>query len=171
MNRKSTMFCPTCGKENTIGRKFCVACGTNLEAVSQALTRSETDIFTRTDLALDQFIGRYAEHLFKDATDERTRPSVARSWKILGQGILTTLWDFLIASLMWNVLPIRFLILLITSPFRLLQERSESRKISKQPTEDYQPPQLEPAQTDDIASQQPSSVSEHTTERLKEYRS
>jgi len=30
------MFCPTCGKENALGRKFCIACGTNLEAVSQA---------------------------------------------------------------------------------------------------------------------------------------
>ena len=30
------MFCPTSGRENALGRKFCVACGTNLEAVSQA---------------------------------------------------------------------------------------------------------------------------------------
>ena len=165
------MFCPTCGKENTIERKFCVSCGTNLEAVSHALTRSETDLFTRTDLALDQFIGRYAEHLFKDAGDERTRPSVSRSWKILGQGVLTTFWDFLIASLMWNVLPFRFLILIITSPFRLLHERSERQKTIEGELVEGQQQQLPPVQPGDFLSEQPSSVSEHTTERLKEYRS
>jgi uncharacterized membrane protein YvbJ len=30
------MFCPTCGKGNALGRKFCVACGTNLGDVSQS---------------------------------------------------------------------------------------------------------------------------------------
>lgn len=160
------MFCPTCGKENAIGRKFCVSCGTNLEAVSQALTRSQTDIFTRTDLALDQFIGRYAEHLFKDAGDESEKPSLARSWKILGQGTLTTLWDIIIASLMWNVIPFRFLILLITSPFRLLHERSEKEKEKA-----YVPPAIAEAPGPALlggARETPASVSEQTTEHLRE---
>lgn len=159
------MFCPTCGKENSIGRKFCVACGTNLEAVSQALTRSQTDIFTRTDLALDQFIGRYAEHLFKDAGDESERPSLARSWKILGQGVLTTLWDIIIASLMWNVLPFRFLILLITSPFRLIHERGEKERRMQAVDRSDEPPYLPPREQHQL----PPSVSENTTERLAEH--
>lgn len=160
------MFCPNCGRDNPVGRKFCVACGTNLEAVSQALTRSQTDIFTRTDLALDQFIGRYAEHLFKDAGEESANPSLSRSWKILGQGVLTTLWDFLLASLMWNVIPLRFMILLITSPFRLMKERSEKGREYPPP---QSPPQLEGAR--EAPPQLPPSISENTTELLGEYRS
>jgi DNA glycosylase AlkZ-like/zinc-ribbon domain len=35
------VFCPTCGKENALGRKFCVACGTTLEVVSQELSGSK----------------------------------------------------------------------------------------------------------------------------------
>ncbi|QQS45522.1 MAG: zinc ribbon domain-containing protein [Acidobacteriota bacterium] len=164
------MFCPTCGRDNTIGRKFCVACGTNLEAVSQALTRSQTDIFTRTDLALDQFIGRYAEHLFRNAGDESERPSVARSWKILGQGVLTTFWDFLIASLMWNILPFRFLILLISSPFRLVIERSEKSKNYVPPLRELSPNEEARQLPGDTAPQLPASVSEETTRQLEEYR-
>ena len=61
------MFCPTCGKENALGRKFCVACGTNLEAVSQALSGSKTDFFTRTDAALDQLIQAELDALGRDA--------------------------------------------------------------------------------------------------------
>ena len=32
------MFCPKCGSNQGEGRKFCTVCGTNLAAVSQALT-------------------------------------------------------------------------------------------------------------------------------------
>ncbi len=61
------MFCPTCGKDNSRGRKFCASCGTNLEAISKALSGSTGDFFTKIDAALDQFIARYSEHVFKDA--------------------------------------------------------------------------------------------------------
>jgi hypothetical protein len=81
------MFCPTCGKENALGRKFCVACGTNLEAVSQALSGSKTDFFTRTDAVLDQLVARYAEHVFKDAPANTVDATVGKSWKILGQAV------------------------------------------------------------------------------------
>lgn len=114
------MFCPVCGKENSHRRKFCVACGTNLGAVSQALTGSRTDFFTRTDAALDQLIARYAEHVFREAPAETAGASVGRSWKLLGQGVLTSLMDMVLFSLMWNIFPLRFLILLISSPIRLL---------------------------------------------------
>src|SRR5262249_24329564 len=32
------MFCPKCGSNQGEGKKFCTVCGTNLAAVSQALT-------------------------------------------------------------------------------------------------------------------------------------
>ena len=76
------MFCPTCGKENALGRKFCVACGTNLEAVSQALSGSKTDFFTRTDAVLDQLLARYAERVFKDAPANTADATVGKAWKI-----------------------------------------------------------------------------------------
>jgi len=163
------MFCPTCGKENALGRKFCVACGTNLEAVSQALSGSKTDFFTRTDAALDQLIARYAEHVFKDAPANIADAKVGNSWKILGQGVLTSLMDMVLFSLMWNVLPLRFLILLISSPIRLLYERSNRQKITKAEIEEQTELRLPPAPTNEMLPKSVSSISEHTTERLREY--
>jgi len=163
------MFCPTCGKENALGRKFCVACGTNLEAVSQALSGSKTDFFTRTDAALDQLIARYAEHVFKDAPANIADAKVGNSWKILGQGVLTSLMDMVLFSLMWNVFPLRFLILLISSPIRLLYERSNRQKITKAEIEEQTELRLPPAPTNEMLPKSVSSISEHTTERLREY--
>lgn len=61
------MFCPICGRDNSIERKFCASCGTNLEAVSQALSGSDDDFFTKIDAGLDHFLAKYAEHVFKNA--------------------------------------------------------------------------------------------------------
>jgi hypothetical protein len=163
------MFCPTCGKENAIGRKFCVACGTNLEAVSQALSGSKTDFFTRTDAILDQLVARYAEHVFKDAPANTADATVGKSWKLLGQGVLTSFMDMILFSLMWNIFPLRFLILLISSPFRLLYERSNRQKIAK-PMPERQSALKQPAREKNEALPKPiASVSEHTTARLQEY--
>lgn len=160
------MFCPTCGKENALGRKFCVACGTNLEAVSQALSGSKTDFFTRTDAILDQLVARYAEHVFKDAPANTADVTVGKSWKLLGQGVLTSLIDMILFSLMWNIFPLRFLILLISSPFRLLYERSNRQKITK--TEIEEPAALKPAAaaTNEMLPKLAASVTEHTTDLL-----
>lgn len=157
------MFCPTCGKENALGRKFCVACGTNLEAVSLALSGSKTDFFTRTDAILDQLVARYAEHIFKDAPANTADATVGKSWKILGQGVLTSLMDMILFSLMWNIFPLRFLILLISSPIRLLYERSNRQKITK--TEIEEPPALKPPApaTNEMFPKSAASVTEHTT--------
>jgi len=163
------MFCPTCGKENALGRKFCVACGTNLEAVSQALSGSKTDFFTKTDAVLDQLIARYAEHVFKDAPANIADAKVSNSWKILGQGVLTSLMDMVLFSLMWNVFPLRFLILLISSPIRLLYERSNRQKITKAEIEGQTELKLPSAATNEMLPKSVSSISEHTTERLREY--
>ncbi len=163
------MFCPTCGKENSLGRKFCVACGTNLEAVSQALSGVKTDFFTRTDVALDQLIARYAEHVFKDAPANTADTTVGKSWKILGQGVLTSLIDMVLFSLMMNIFPLRFLILLISSPFRLLNERNNRQKIIPAQIKEEIEFKLPAHPTNEMLPESVASVTENTTERLKEF--
>ncbi|MCI0336247.1 MAG: zinc ribbon domain-containing protein [Acidobacteria bacterium] len=123
------MFCPNCGRENPIERKFCVSCGTNLEAVSQALSGSSDDFFTKTDNALDQFLAKYAEHVFKDAPASANDRTIIKSWRILGQSILTSFVDLILFSLMWNILPLRFIILLISTPFKLVSRRSSRQEV------------------------------------------
>ncbi len=162
------MFCPTCGKENALSRKFCVACGTNLEAVSQALSGSAMDFFTKTDAALDLLVAKYAEHVFKDAPANLTNTSVGKSWKLLGQGVLTSLMDVILFGLMWNIFPLRFLILLISSPIRLLYQRSGHQKIAKTEIEEHAALKP-PAATNEMLLKSPPSVSERTTERLRDY--
>jgi uncharacterized membrane protein YvbJ len=74
------MFCPNCGKDNLNQQKFCATCGTNLEAVSQLLSGTGSDFFTRIDSGLDQFIAKYAEHIFRDAPSAAIDRSVSHSW-------------------------------------------------------------------------------------------
>jgi len=163
------MFCPTCGKENALGRKFCVACGTNLEAVSQALSGSKTDFFTRTDAILDQLIARYAERIFKDAPANTADATVGKSWKILGQGVLTSLIDTILISLMWNIFPLRFLILLISSPIRLLNERSNRQKLTKAEIGERTAIKQSATEINEMLPKPVASISEHTTAKLQEY--
>lgn len=164
----AVMFCPSCGRENAQGIKFCVTCGTNLEAVSQALSGSPDDFFTKADSALDQLIARYAEHVFKDAPSNANNRRVGNSWKILGQGVVTSLTDMILFSLMWNILPLRFLILLISTPFRLLSQRGQQKKKSTadlKSRKGFAPPN--PSERW-LPGEAPS-ISEHTTEHLGEY--
>jgi zinc-ribbon domain len=120
------MFCPTCGRDNSTGRKFCATCGTNLEAVSQALSASDDDFFTKIDAGLDGFLARYAEHVFKNAPSNAAEQRLAKSWQVLGQSVLTSLVDLLLFTLMWNVIPLRFLLLVISTPVRLVTQRGRS---------------------------------------------
>jgi hypothetical protein len=137
------MFCPTCGKNNQLELKFCASCGTNLEAVSMALSGREEDFFTKIDTGMDQFIARYTEHGFKTAPSDASDRKVAKSWRLLGQAVLTSIVDMLLFMLMWNVLPLRFLLLLISTPFRLLSQRSEQENQEERPSiEDYKAPEL-----------------------------
>jgi hypothetical protein len=144
-----------------------VTCGTNLEAVSQALSGSHGDFWTKTDMALDQFTARYAEHVFKDAPASASSRRVGSSWKILGQGVVTSFVDMLFFSLMWSLLPLRFFMLLISTPFRLLSQRGRQKKI---PTADIKPPKISalPEPPERWLPDMPS-ISEHTTERLADY--
>jgi hypothetical protein len=164
------MFCPTCGRENLNEQKFCASCGANLEAVSQALSGTGTDFFTRIDTGLDQFIAKYAEHVFRDASSNATDRSVSNSWKLLGRGVLTSFVDLFLSLVIWNVFTVRFNILLFSTPFRLLSERSARLKNSKAGIDTGAPLRLpEPAPNQWLPGVPPS-VSEHTTERLREYR-
>ena len=122
------MFCPTCGRDNATARKYCASCGTNLEAVSQALTGSEDDFFTKIDAGLDHFLGKYAEHVFKNAPAHAAEQRIAKSWQVLGQSVMTSIVDLLLFTLMWNIIPLRFLLLLISTPVRLVTQRGRTRE-------------------------------------------
>ena len=122
------MFCPGCGRDDSHRRKFCPSCGTNLEAISQTLSESEEGAFDKAGKSLDKFIARYSEHVFKDAPSKAQEQGVGASWQILGQGILTSLFDLTLFTVMTVLLPIRFLILLIYTPVQLLSERNRNRR-------------------------------------------
>jgi hypothetical protein len=164
------MYCPKCGRDNLNEQRFCASCGTNLEAVSQVLSGTGTDFFTKLDSGLDQFIAKYAEHVFTDAPSKATDRSVSNSWKLLGRGVLTSFIDLFLSLVIWNVFTVRFNILLFSTPFRLLSERSSRLKKLNAGIDTDAPLRLpEPLQNEWISGAVPS-VSEHTTEILKEYR-
>ena len=118
------MYCPACGKENSLEQKFCAACGVNLYAVAQALTRREDDFFTKMDAGMDALLGRYTEHVFRRPLRRDGEARVARSWILLGQAAGTALLDLVLFTLMSTLLPIRLFLLVISTPFRLLAERN-----------------------------------------------
>ena len=160
------MFCPTCGRDNLAERKFCASCGTNLEAITRALTVSTEGLFTKVDTSLDQFIARYAEHLFKDAPVRALDRQIGRSWQVLGQGALTALFDLALFTVMTIVLPVKFLILLIYTPVRLLSERSTDQKSSTAELQSQRAPNLFEPMPRQWLSDSGSSVTEHTTLNL-----
>jgi hypothetical protein len=160
------MFCPSCGRDALLETKFCASCGTNLEVVSRALTGSRDDFFTRIDFGLDQLTARYSEHVFKNAGSKLDERRVGDSWKVLGQGVITAFVDLILFTLMSNVLPFRFLILLISTPFRLLSQKSRraaGRKVRI--SEDAALIDADDPSRRWLAGEAPN-VSEHTTQHL-----
>lgn len=158
------MFCPVCGRENkTTERRFCVSCGINLEAVSQALTRREDNFFTKLDNGFDQFIARYSEHVFKDASPNALDQRVGKSWRLLGKGALTSFVDLFLFILVWNILPLRFLILLISTPFRLFSEPGKERRSTTAELEGKKVADLPEPSSQQWLTKSPASVTEHTT--------
>jgi hypothetical protein len=160
------MFCPTCGKDNPLETKFCATCGTNLEVVSQALQGSEEDFFTKMDAGIDQLLARYSEHVFRNSPQVAADRQVGGSWKLLGRSVVTSLVDILLFFLMWNLLPLRFVILLVSSPFRLLASRGDRPQLKGPAAEGYKPPELSPARKTFPDGTIPS-VTETTTRNLK----
>src|SRR5262249_18294213 len=118
------MFCPSCGRDASLETKFCASCGTNLEVVSRALTGTRDDFFTKIDSGLDQLIARYAEHVFRNAPARIDEGRVGDSWKVLGQGVITTFVDLILFSLVGSGLPVGFWILRIPTPLRWLSKES-----------------------------------------------
>jgi hypothetical protein len=162
------MFCPTCGRDNSLERKYCVSCGTNLEAVSQALSGSEDNFFTRIDSGLDHFLARYAEHVFKNAPAHAAEQRVAKSWQVLGQSVLTSIINLLLFVLMWNVIPLRFLLLLISTPVRLILQRGEASKRTIPASSGV--PEVPEAEPQQWIAGSIGSVTEHTTAMLGKQR-
>ena len=169
------MFCPNCGKDNIPECKFCASCGTNLEVVTRALYRDSAGLFTRFDGALHQFIARYAERVFKRAPAADSR-SLSDGWKVLGQGILTSGVDFLLFWLMlFAVFPLRLLLLLLSTPIRLLTDMSNRPKALALPrVRELLSEARDRGDADkvDVGRWQEgrvASVVEHTTEHLREY--
>lgn len=125
------MFCPTCGREDSQERKFCIACGTNLERVTKALSPSGDPAMVRIDKSFDQVMSHYAGLFFGNAANQAADWRTGNSWKILGESFLSLLANFI---LFWLVLfvaiPVRFLVLLFSTPFRLLAERNNTVPIT-----------------------------------------
>jgi hypothetical protein len=121
------MYCPNCGRDDSHKNKFCPSCGTNLKAIMEALTDDAAGTFGRIDKSLDEFVGRYAEHVFKDAPAKALDRRIRNSWELLIKGALTSLFDLALFTIMTALLPIRFLILLVYTPVRLLAERNRDR--------------------------------------------
>lgn len=164
------MFCPSCGKDNVPECKFCASCGTNLEVVTRALYTNSVGIYTRFDSALNQLIAHYSERVFKKAPTTALSRRLSDSWKVLGQGILTTPVDFILFWLMlFAVFPVRLLTLIFSTPFILLMQRSNRPKAL--------PPENEKKEISSNSETVPRewtegsvvSVMEHTTEHLPDY--
>jgi hypothetical protein len=119
------MFCPTCGREDLQGRRFCPACGANLERVTKALSPGGDNLLVRADQAFDRLIARYAGLFFGGARDKALDWRVSHSWTLWAQAFLALPANFILFWIMlFGILPLRLFTLLLGSPFRLLSERS-----------------------------------------------
>lgn len=119
------MFCPTCGREESQERKFCVACGTNLERVTKAIAPGGDAALVRIDKAFDKVMAHYAGLFFGKAADQAADWRISNSWKIFGESFLSLLANFILFwILLFVAIPIRLLVLIFSTPFRLLAERN-----------------------------------------------
>ncbi len=159
------MFCPNCGRDNSNELKFCASCGTNLDAVSRALTGRDEDVVTRLDAGLDQFISRYTEHIFTEPAPLSGDRSVVRSWRLLGQAFVTSMIDLFMFIIMWNILPCRFLLLLITSPIRMMAEKNRKLAAGDLRSLEYEVPVFDKPKQGFLQRGVPS-VTEETTTNL-----
>jgi hypothetical protein len=119
------MFCPTCGREDSQGRRFCPTCGANLERVTRALSPGGDSLLARADKAFDRLVARYAGLFFGGARDRALDWRVSNSWTLWAQALLALPANFILFWIMlFGILPLRLITLLLGSPFRLLSERS-----------------------------------------------
>ncbi len=119
------MFCPTCGREDSQGRRFCPTCGANLERVTRALSPGGDSLLARADKAFDRLVARYAGLFFGGARDRALDWRVSHSWTLWAQAFLALPANFILFWIvLFGILPLRLFTLLLSSPFRLLSERS-----------------------------------------------
>jgi hypothetical protein len=165
------MFCPTCGREDMQGRRFCPACGANLERVTRALSPGGGSLLARADQAFDRLVARYAGLFFGGARDKAFDWRVSHSWALWAQAFLALPANFILFWIMlFGILPLRLLTLLLGSPFRLLSELS-----NRQSAEDVHTPvakvenrraQLQAPSPGQWALDSAPSAVEHTTMNL-----
>jgi hypothetical protein len=121
------MFCPTCGREDSQGRRFCPTCGANLERVTRALSPGGGSLLVRADQAFDRLIARYAGLFFGGARDKALDWRMSNSWTLWAQAVLAFPINIILLYLLIGILPLRLFTLLLGSPFRLLSERSNQQ--------------------------------------------
>jgi hypothetical protein len=122
------------------------------------------------DTGFDLLIARYSEHVFKSAPADANERTVSGSWRLLGRGALTSFVDLILFSLMWNILPLRFLILLISTPIRMLSQRGNRQRELTEGEEQETNQRLASSMKEKWLMSPAASISEHTTERLGEYK-
>jgi hypothetical protein len=76
------MYCPNCGSKNQDEVKFCTRCGTNLDAVSEALTGKASTPSSVDDRMVN---------LFKEYYNGRRSVTLGSAFLILGSAVLSLL--------------------------------------------------------------------------------
>src|SRR5215210_920257 len=161
------MFCPTCGREDAQERKFCPSCGTNLERITKALSPGADGWLVRADQAFDGLIARYAGLFFSEATAKALDRRVTHSWEIWGQSLLSLLANFILFWIMlFAALPLRLITLLLSTPFRLLTERSTQTGKAPVAQIERRKPEALPPQPEQWVKDRIPSVVEPTTMNL-----
>jgi hypothetical protein len=123
-------------------------------------------MLARADRALDRLIARYARQFFEQAPAKALDRRVGHSWQILGQGLLTFLANLVFLPIIFGALPIRFLTLLIFTPFRLIAERGKPRKYITAEQEERRKPELPTPPPGRWLTESVFRVTEQTTEHL-----
>jgi hypothetical protein len=122
-------------------------------------------------MELDHELAKYAAHVFEDAPGQAAVRKVANSWQILAKGVVTSLVDMFLSVILWLPFVLRFYILLVSTPFRLLSERSKRRKPRQTaPTDEQQLQNLPEPPTQAWLPEPIPSITEYTTENLRQYR-
>src|SRR5262245_57114628 len=161
------MFCPTCGREDSQGRRFCPTCGANLERVTRALSPGGGSLLVRADQAFDRLVARYAGLFFGGARDKALDWRVSHSWTLWAQAFLAIPANLILFWIMFfGILPFRLFTLLLGSPFRLLSERGSQQGVTPVAKVQNRRAQLQAPPPGQWAMDSGPSAVEHTTMNL-----
>src|SRR5262245_49855395 len=160
------MFCPTCGREDSQGRRFCPACGANLERVTRALSPGGDSFLVRADQAFDRLIARYAGLFFGGARDKALDWRLRNSWTLWAQAFLSLPVNIMLLYALIFILPLRLVTLLFGSPFRLLSERGSQQGVTQVAKVENRRAQLQAPPPGQWLMDSAPSADEHTTMNL-----